>query len=453
MCGTANPSPGRPWARFSCAASPAGITFSLSEDVFAVPSLLLACLAYLAAALPGSVLGLLWPSIQLTFHAPAGALGLLLLPGTAVSVLSSTATGRVLSRLAIGPVLTLGTLLIALALGVESVAPSLWVFTSGTMVFGAGFGAIDSALNAHAASRFGARDVNWMHASYGLGSAAGPLLVTVLLSDGLGWRRTYGAMGVGLAGLAVGFLLTRRTWVPSAARLVPPPSGPPADSPRPEPKAAGKFPAEPKATAMFSAVVTGALAFAGVEAGIEAGAGLWGYVFLTSGRGLPAAAAGAAVAAYGAMMFAGRAVLGPVAERVGSSRVLAVAVAGVALGAAVMSVPGPGAVAAIGLAAVGLAAAPVFPLLVITTARRIGTAPGPPTTRMVSLQVSAATAGSALLPAAAGLVIGALGAGVLAPALLLLSLAMCGLHGLLSRWAGRPAGAVVRPAVPRWPRP
>ena len=37
-----------------------------------------------------------------------------------------------------------------------------------------------AALNAHAARHFGARDINWMHASYGLGATIGPLLVTAL---------------------------------------------------------------------------------------------------------------------------------------------------------------------------------------------------------------------------------------------------------------------------------
>jgi fucose permease len=386
-----------------------------------VPPLLLSCLAYLTVALPSSVLGLLWPSMQLSFHEPVGALGLVLIFATTASVISSAATGRILSRLAVGPLLPIGTTLIALALAVESVAGSLWVFIAGTVVFGSGFGAIDSALNAHAASHFGARDVNWMHASYGLGSALGPLAVTALLSDGLGWRRTYGIMGAVLAALAVVFLLARRNWATSPRLLAPPRPGP-AKVPPPPPEEGSRT---------MPPVVVATLVFTAVEAGIEAAAGIWGYVFLTAGRDLSPAAAGLAVAAYWAMMFAGRAVLGPVAERAGAPPVMAAAVAGVALGAAVMSVPGSGFVAVIGLMTVGLAAAPIFPLLTITTAQRAGPASVTQTTRTVSLQVAAATAGSAALPAAMGLVIGALRASVLAPALLLLSLAMCGLYGLL----------------------
>jgi fucose permease len=412
MCGTANSPLG-----FSRRTSPS----SYSEDVLAVPPLLLSCLAYLTVALPSSVLGLLWPSMQLSFHAPVTALGLLLIFGTVASVISSAATGRILSRLTVGPLLPIGTLLIALALATESAAPSLWVFTAGTMVFGAGFGAIDSALNAHAASHFGARDVNWMHASYGLGSALGPLTVTALLAGGLGWRGTYRIMGAVLAALAIVFLVARRNWETPPRPVSPPRPGTVRDAPRPSEKGSRRLPA----------VVAGTLLFSAIEAGVEAGAGIWGYVFLTAGPGLAPAAAGVAVAAYWAMMFAGRAVLGPVAERAGPGRVLSAAVAGVALGAAVMSVPGPGFVAVVGLMTVGLAAAPIFPLLTITTAQRAGPASLTQTTRTVSLQVAAATAGSAAVPAAMGLVIGALRAGALAPALLLLSLAMCGLYALL----------------------
>ena len=152
-----------------------------------MPAFLLACLAYLSVALPGSTLGLLWPSMRLSFGEPVGALGILLVFGITASVISSAATGRVPVRTA--ALVAGGTLLTALALAVEAFAPSLWVMAVGTVLFGLGFGAIDTALNAHAARHFGARDINWMHASYGLGATIGPLLVTALLSGGLGWRR------------------------------------------------------------------------------------------------------------------------------------------------------------------------------------------------------------------------------------------------------------------------
>jgi len=78
-----------------------------------------------------------------------------------------------------------------------------------------------------------------------------------------------------------------------------------------------------------------------------------------------------------------------------------------------------------------LAAAPIFPLFTLTTAQRVG-AGDKGTTRTVSLQVAASAIGGAALPAGIGLVIGLSDAKVLAPSLLVLGAAMCGVYGLLA---------------------
>jgi fucose permease len=301
------------------------------------------------------------------------------------------------------------------------------------VVFGAGFGALDTALNAHAAARFGPRRINWMHASYGLGATGGPLLATGLLAAGLGWRGTYGVQAAVQGAVAVLLALTWRAW-DRPAPTPPAPTAPAPDSP-----AADRLtpdPSRPPARAGALTVLIGA-AFAAVECGIESGAGVWGYVFLTAGRGLSGPAAAGTVSVYWATMFAGRAVLGPVAERFGPGRVLTGGVAGLVAGAVLLTVPGPAVVPVAGLAVVGLAAAPIFPLLTLATAERTGAADA---TRAISLQVAAAAAGNAALPAALGLVIGALTASALGPALLLFSLLLAGLH----RWLGHHSGEAGR---------
>jgi fucose permease len=376
-----------------------------------VPAFRLACLAYLGIALPSSTLGLLWPSISLSFHQPVATLGLLLAFGITATVIASTITGRLLSRISAGLALTAGTGLTAVALAAEALTPSLWMFTGGMIVFGLGFGAVDAAVNIHAAHHFDARQINWMHASFGAGATLGPLLATLLLSNALSWHWVYGILGIAQAMLALVFSLTGRAWASP-----PCPDLPPAPSPAPPGR-------KPPAMA-----VIGSLAFIAVETGVESGAGIWGFVFLTQGCGLSHAVAGVAVSAYWAMMFLGRVVLGAVAGRVGPSRVLGAAVAGVSLGCALMAVPGPGFLAVAGLMMVGLAAAPVFPLFTLTTAQRVGASS---TTATVSLQVAASAIGSAALPAGIGLAIGAFTAKALAPQLLMLSLTMYVLYRLL----------------------
>jgi fucose permease len=361
----------------------------------------LACLAYFCAALPSSILGLLWPSIRVSLRQPVAALGVLVVFGVAASAVASVAAGRLLARWNAGALLAVGTLLTGVALAVESVASSVVVFGGGMMLFGLGFGTVNAALNAYAAARFGARQINGIHAAYGLGATAGPALATALLGGGMSWRWVYGSMGAMQALLAVAFALTVPAWA----------------APRPRPAGRTRKPA-----------VAGSLVFTAVEAGIEAAAGIWGYVFLTEGRGIGATVAGLVVSAYWGMTFFGRLLFGTLAERLGVRRVLGAAVLGVSAGAALMIVPSPLA-AAVGLVVLGLAAAPVFPLFTLTTAERVGAGAD----QAVGLQVAASEVGSAVLPAGIGLAIGASTGTALAPPLLALSLTMCVIYRAVSR--------------------
>lgn len=392
-----------------------------------MPAFRLACLAYFSVAMPSATLGLLWPSIRADFHQPISALGALLVFSTIASVIASVESGRLLSRLSAGSVLASGTALTAVALTAEALAPSLWMFAGGMTLFGIGSGAIDAALNAYAAEQFGARQINWMHAGYGAGATLGPVLATALLGNAVTWRWIYAIMGIAQAILAVVFTVKRQAWVMPSGTA-------PARAPRP----ARHLPPPPRQAPRrrtLTTSVVGSLAFTVVESGIEAAAGVWGYVFLTDGRGLTRATAGVAVSAYWATMFLGRVVLGALAERIGPARVLSGAVVGVSVGCGLMALPGPGVPAIAGLMIVGLAAAPLFPLFTLTTAERTGSDGAGQTAQTVSLQVAASAIGSAALPAGIGLAMGAFTAGALAPPLLLLSLTMCAVYGLMSRSA------------------
>jgi fucose permease len=388
-----------------------------------MPPFVLSCLTYLGTALPGSTMGILWPSMRISVHEPVGALGIILVAGVAAQVVSSTVTGRTMTRVRQGPLLALGITLMAGALAMESAASAMWLLVVGSAAFSTGFGIVNAALNVYAAARFGPRNITWMHASYGLGATLGPLLVTALLASGAGWRTALVSMSAVLAATALLLAATGRSWEP-----------PPEPAPLPRAKGA---PA-PRRRAGLAKRAWTAPAFIAVETGIEVSAGVWGYVFLTSGRGLPAAGAGVAVSAFWAMMFAGRVLLGPVAERAGASRVLAAAVVGVPAGAVLMAVPGPAPFAVAGMMLLGLAAAPVFPLLTLTTAERVGEGSA---AAAVSLQAAASAIGSAALPSGIGLIIGVSGAGAVGPALLVLGLAMCAVYGLALRPAKTPTAS------------
>lgn len=350
----------------------------------------LTCLAYISFALPDSVLGVTWPAMRHDFHQPLAAFGLLMPFGVAANVVSSAATGRILARINLGQLLAISTVLTALALIGFATAPTFAFMFAAVILLGLGGGAIDSGLNAFAASNFTARRITWMHASYGLGAAIGPVSTAAALGAGFGWRWVYVLLAVMQGMLAMTFLRTSHRWRTSD-----------------KPRTGGD------GRTRRRVVVLSALIFA-VQTGVDSGPGIWGYVFLTSGHGFSSTVAGGVVSAYWATMCVGRLILGPVAERVGTRKVLSLATLGIIAGAALMI---PEQTAIVGMILLGLAVAPMFPLLTLTTADRVSGN----TDRIIGIQVAASTVGGATLPAAIGLAMQEFGATTFAPALLILA--------------------------------
>ncbi|MEV4628557.1 MFS transporter [Micromonospora sp. NPDC049523] len=384
--------------------------------------LILAYLAFVSLGLPDGLLGVGWPSIRVAFGVPTEAVGLLLTAGTIGYLTSSVAAGFTLARVGVGWLLAGSTALASLALTGYALAPVLTVMIVSALVLGLGSGAVDSGLNAYAASAFGPRHMNWLHAFFGLGVALGPLIMTSAIGAGLSWRWGYGIVASAQVLLALAFVLTVRAW---DRRPTATPDGTADQYAEP-----GRVPIA--ATLALPAVWTGALAFA-VYVGVEVGAGLWAFLLLTEGRQVSATVAGICVSIYWGSLFVGRVVQGLVAERLGSVAVLRGSLIGMAVGAALVAVPGPGALAVTGLAIIGFAAAPVFPLLTLTTSDRVGVAHAD---RTIGLQIGAAGLGGALLPAGIGVLLSRVGVETLGPSLLVLSLVLLGLY-LASTRRGR----------------
>jgi fucose permease len=386
--------------------------------------LLLAYLAFVSLGLPDGLLGVGWPSIRTELGVPTEAVGVLITAGTAGYLTSSVLAGFTLARLGVGGLLAGSTLLAGLALTGYATTPAFALLVGAALVLGLGSGAIDSGLNAYAAGAFGPRHMNWMHAFFGLGVAIGPLIMTGALGAGLSWRWGYGIVATAQLALATAFALTVRAW---RDRATPPAAGPArADAPA--------RPTRVRETLRLPAVWLGGVAFA-VYVAIEVAAGLWAFLLLTEGRGVAGPVAGVCVSGYWGSLFVGRVVQGLVAERLGTGRVLRGSLVGMTGGAVLIALPAPAWVAVAGLLVLGFAAAPVFPLLTLTTAERVGAAHAD---RAIGLQIGAAGLGGALVPAGIGVLVGRLSVAVLGPALVLLAVALVALHAVGAR---RPATA------------
>lgn len=384
-------------------------------------TLVLSYFAFISLGLPDGLIGVGWPSIRADFHVATASVGLLLFAGTAGYLTSSVLSGFVTGRVGVGWVLGGGIGLAGLALAGYAFSPGLAVMVVCALLAGFGGGAIDSGLNRYAARAFGPRHMNWLHAFFGLGVAVSPTIMTFAIHSGPGWRWGYGIVSSLQLCLAVAFLVTVRSWTVGA---------PVAEDTR----------HRVRGTLALPMVWLGVLAF-GIYVAIEVSAGLWAFLLLTEARGVGATAAGLCVSGYWASLFAGRVVQGLLAERLGTGRVLGASIAGMAAGALLVSLPAPGWVTVAGLVVIGFSAAPVFPLLVLGTAARVGDAHAD---RTIGLQVAGAGLGGAVIPSLIGVLLTRLDVRALGPALLVLSLLLLALHAFFARRAaGRTEALVV----------
>ena len=336
----------------------------------------LALLAFVALGLPDAALGVAWPGLRDAFARGQSGLGLILAASSLGFLAASNAAARLLDRLGPGRLLAGATLLLAASLVGQATAASFALVLVAAGLWGLGAGAIDAGVNGYAARRFSRRQMNWLHAGYGLGTAVAPFVMTAGLALGAGWRGGYAAIALLLAALAALFWQRRAVWPPLASGAGEAPGG-----------AARLGPAAARHLVAFF-----------LYTGVEVTAGQWTFAILNEARGLGAEAAGVWTGLYWTSLFGGRLAIGLVADRLGTARLIAGGVVGMAAGALVFATL-PVAGGAPGLVVLGLAAAPVFPMLMSRTAERF---PIDVARRLFGMQVSAAMLGAVALPWSAG---------------------------------------------------
>lgn len=287
------------------------------------------------------------------------------------------------------------------ALGIALRPAYGWLLVA-ALTAGWGGGALDIAINALFSQVFAsATPLNLIHAAYGVGAIAGPLLVTAAL--GIGLMLPYGMVGV-----AVAFLLLL------LARL--------------------ELPAVPKPEATTSRAQVASLLWA-VSAfialyfcyvGIEVGVGNWLSVHLTPTFG--AARAASFTSIYWAMLTLGRFLAAPVSKWLEPPQLLLLASTLMIVGFGLCFNPH---IAPVGYALVGLGSAPVFPTGLLWLRSRFPTRAA---AMMATVMVSA-TVGGILLSWLMGVLVARISV-IVIPTLLLSSAVGCLASIVWLHWHG-----------------
>ena len=376
--------------------------------------------AFVSIGLPDGILGVAWPSIRRTFDLPLSQLGALLAAAMAGYLVSSFSSGWVVARVGVGRLLLGSSALTVMSSIGYAVAPAWGVMLISGVLAGLGAGAIDAGINAFAAARFPPRLVSWLHASYGLGAMLGPLLMTGVLAASLPWRWGYAVVGAILTGMALCFALTLDLWHVR------------------RPASAGAQRGASSASVLATLARPPVWLNVGlffVYTGLEVTAGQWTYSLLTEGRGVAAGPAGIWVGIYWGSLMVGRLVCGALTNRLSTLTLLRVATIGGPLAALMIWSDQSRGLSFLGLALLGFLLAPIFPLLIADTPRRLGAAHA---TQAIGFQVSAAYLGAAAIPGAAGILARWAGIGIVGAFLVAVAVALLVLHEIALRGLARP---------------
>jgi fucose permease len=252
--------------------------------------------------------------------------------------------------------------------------------------------------------------MNLLHAFFGVGATVGPLLVASTLARGLSWKVAYFILAGVEALLVIAVLRVRRLWPDAVKDLVSLPDG---------------------RSARLGPMVLGLLGMFLLYVGVEITAGQWSYSLLTESRGVGELAAGIWVALYWGGLTGGRLLLGGIGDRVGPRRILQFSMIGSVAGSAFLWAD-PIGLGVLGLPLLGFSFAGVFPTLVALTPAWVGKQRAQ---TVIGFQIAAASAGTALMPWVAGLIIDEVGLESLGPYLVALAVLMATLNWVIDRSA------------------
>ena len=344
---------------------------------------ILSCVLFSVSGLSGGALGVVWIYIERDFSLTLSALGTLLSIVTVGRLITSAASGLLISRLGTAWTIIIGMSLAGLSMLGFALTPIWIVGLFAGFTYGIGSGMLATGLNVFAAVNFSARRMNWLHGSYGIGSALGPLVVTTLVIDwGAAWQWAYVLFAVLRLVLIGLFIVTRHEWRIGEGRA----------------KRGEKSSAAIRQTLRVPMIWLMVCTFV-VATGTELVAGQFANSLLIESRGIAPKVAGTWVSLYWASLTASRFLVGFVINRISNGAFLRLNMMATVIGAGLLWSNLGEASTLLGLMLIGFSVAPFAPLMFSDTPGRVGQVH---TANAVGFQFTGASLGMAVLPWLAG---------------------------------------------------
>lgn len=344
--------------------------------------LLVIYLAFISLGLPDSMLGAAWPLMRSELGLPLEGAGLVSVIITVGTIISSLLTGRLIRKLGTGRLTTLSVLTTALALlGYSFTTSYLWLCLM-AVPMGLGAGAVDASLNDFVARNYSSKHMSWLHAFWGVGATAGPLLMAGMISLTGRWQNGYRSVSFVQFGLVAILIASLSLWKKFDHASVE------AHSVKLSNGSIWKIPGMGPNLAAFFAYCS-----------LELTAGLWFASYLVQIRGVKPETAAAWAASYYFGIMLGRMINGFLTLRFSSKTLIRAGQTSILLGILLLFLPG-NTFSLIGLLLVGMGCAPIYPSMLHETPARFGKENS---SRLMGIQMASAYVGLSVAPPLVGL--------------------------------------------------
>ena len=322
-------------------------------------SLLLAIIyiAFISLGLPDSILGSAWPSMYGELNVPISYVGIISMIISGGTIVSSLFSHRLIRKAGTGVITVISVGLTAVALLGFSFSDSYWQLCLWGIPYGLGAGSVDAALNNFVALHYKSRHMSWLHCFWGIGATAGPYIMGLCLTNGLGWNAGYQSIGAVQVILVLALIASLPMW---------------------------KRKQQEKSIETVGAKAIGllsALKIQGVKpiliaffcyCSLESTAGLWASSYMVLNRGINAETAAKWAALFYLGITLGRFAAGFITGKLGNKNMVRIGQIIAAIGAVIILMPFGDKIALAGLILVGLGCAPVFPCLLHETPENFG---------------------------------------------------------------------------------
>ena len=338
-------------------------------------------LSFISLGLPDGLLGAAWPSMYPELNIPvsyAGIVSMIICGGT---VTSSLLSDRLTHRFGAGLVTVVSVGMTAAALIGFSVCDTFGALCIWALPYGLGAGSVDASLNNYVALHYPSRHMSWLHCMWGVGAAAGPYMMGILLSGGQHWSRGYLFIGIAQIILSAVLFLSLPLWKKAE------------QNDRSEPLSLKQVMLIPGARQVMVTFFC--------YCALEQTAALWSASYFHLHGGFTADEA----ASLGSLFFLGitlgRAISGFITIKLSDASMIRLGFIITAVGIVLLCIPGGHFCAVTGVLLVGLGCAPIYPCMMHATPEHFGAANSQ---ALMGIQTASAYIGTAFMPPLFGLI-------------------------------------------------